>query len=808
MEDDYVVKLLSEDPASYVDAPLEGIRRILSHFNNREIPRGEQLDTSIISSIRMGTTVATNALLQRKGEDIALVTTKGFKDCLEIGDQSRPHIFDLAIHRPEVLHKRVVEVNERVTLEDYTEDPNDKVTECEAEVTSQKGSKLVRGWSGETVRILQPLREDDVKEQLQNLYDEGFRSIAVCFMHAYTYPYHEKQVGALAKLLGFKHVSLSHELMPMIKFVARTTSTCADAYLTPTIKQYISGFSSGFKGDIGTINSVEGVQMSTRCDFMQSDGGLVDIHQFSGLKAILSGPAGGVVGYAVTSYDPHTKIPVIGFDMGGTSTDVSRFGMGTYERVFETTTAGITIQSPQLDINTVAAGGGSKLYYRNGIFHVGPESASAHPGPACYRKGGPLTITDANLVLGRLLPEFFPKMFGKNENEGLDIEASKKVLLEVTQQINDELKSEGNSTVLSSDEVAYGFIKVANESMARPIRSLTEARGHDTSKHRLATFGGAGGQHAVAIAEALGIRQILIHRYSSVLSAYGMALADVVDEQQKPQSVTWSFTIEKLRYIAKQLEELSKVVRLNLGKQGFKDQQIVIEEYLNMRYKGTESTMMIMRPARLSTETADDHWDYGKSFEEQHHQEFGFKLPDRDVIIDDIRVRGIGKSSQEPQRSVDDQLKDVELMSVGEDKMHSRKMVFHQNGRIETLVFLLEELSVGALIHGPAVLVDKTQTIVIPPSCSATIVKTHTIINIGEQPKESRPNNTFTVDPILLSIFSHRFMAIAEQMGRTLQKTSVSTNVKERLDFSCALFDSDGGLVANGMFLPCPWITY
>ncbi|TGO88615.1 hypothetical protein BPOR_0152g00210 [Botrytis porri] len=525
MEDDVIIKLLSEDPSNYDDAPLEGIRRLMSKFLNKDIPRGEPLDTSQIESIRMGTTVATNALLERKGEKIAMVVTKGFKDCLEIGNQSRPKIFDLAIKKPDVLYEFVVEIDERVTLEDYAEDPERSITKVEASGTQDQD--LVRGLSSEAVRILQRPEEQTIRSQLQEVFDKGIRSIAVCLMHGYTFPDHEALVGKIAKEIGFEHVSLSHELMPMIKLVPRATSACADAYLTPAIKKYIAGFSKGFEGGLGaeSVKNAKGAK-GARCEFMQSDGGLVDVDNFSGLKAILSGPAGGVVGYALTSYDPQTKIPVIGFDMGGTSTDVSRYGSGRYEHVFETTTAGVTIQSPQLDINTVAAGGGSRLFFKNGLFVVGPESAGAHPGPACYRKGGPAAVTDANLFLGRLIPDFFPKIFGKNEDEGLDITASEKLLQELAEQVNKEMGKN-----MTADEVAYGFLTVANETMTRPIRSLTEAKGFDTSKHRLATFGGAGGQHAVAIAESLGIRQILVHRYSSVLSAYGMALADVVDEE-------------------------------------------------------------------------------------------------------------------------------------------------------------------------------------------------------------------------------------------------------------------------------------
>ena len=476
----------------------------------------------------MGTTVATNALLERKGEDIALVVTKGFRDCLLIGDQKRPNIFELDVRKPEVLYKRVVEVDERVTLEDYAEDAERRETKTVPREQDTEDATIVRGTSGEAVRILKRPREEKIREQLQEVYDSGLRSIAVCLMHGYTFPDHEATIGRIAKEVGFQHVSLSHSLMPMIKLVPRATSVCADAYLTPAIRKYIAGFQGGFDASLGTSGvKKEERTKGARCEFMQSDGGLVDVDIFSGLRAILSGPAGGVVGYALTSYDPATKIPVIGFDMGGTSTDVSRYGSGRYDHVFETTTAGVTIQSPQLDINTVAAGGGSRLFFKNGLFVVGPESASAHPGPACYRKGGPLTITDANLFLGRLVPDFFPKIFGKTESEALDPGASEKLFNELTETINKELEG-GNREKMTPDEVTYGFIKVANETMTRPIRSLTEARGHDTSKHRLATFGGAGGQHAVAIAEALGIRQILIHRYSSVLSAYGMALADVV----------------------------------------------------------------------------------------------------------------------------------------------------------------------------------------------------------------------------------------------------------------------------------------
>jgi len=803
MEDDVIIKLLSEDPSNYDDAPLEGIRRLMSRFLEKDIPRGEALDTSKIESIRMGTTVATNALLERKGEKIAMVVTKGFKDCLEIGNQSRPKIFDLAIRKPDVLYENVVEIDERVTLEDYAEDPERNVTKSEEKYELEGNAELVKGLSGEAVRILVRPKEDTIRKQLQEVRDQGIKSIAVCLMHGYTFPHHEALVGKIARDIGFEHVSLSHELMPMIKLVPRSTSACADAYLTPAIRKYIDGFQKGFEGGLGTesVKNEKGTK-GARCEFMQSDGGLVDVDNFSGLKAILSGPAGGVVGYALTSYDPETKTPVIGFDMGGTSTDVSRYGSGRYEHVFETTTAGVTIQSPQLDINTVAAGGGSRLFFRNGLFVVGPESAGAHPGPGCYRKGGPATVTDANLFLGRLLPDFFPKIFGKNEDEGLDVAASEKLLQELAEQINKE-----NGKNMTADEVAYGFLTVANETMTRPIRSLTEAKGHDTSKHRLATFGGAGGQHAVAIAESLGIKQILVHRYSSVLSAYGMALADVVDEQQEPDSSIWVDNGPAKDTLKNKITELKKKSKKALQDQGFDDGSIIYEEYLNMRYRGTESALMVVKPDKVDVEESfgGDEWAYGKAFVKQHQQEFGFTLPDRDIIVDDVRVRGIGKSFEGLDKTVDQQLKEIKMKGVESgDKVYKRSKVYFEGGRQDTPIYRLEDLEVGDKINGPAVLADGTQTIVVTPSASALIIETHVVINLGEQEVKdaAKSDTTKEVDPIMLSIFAHRFMAIAEQMGRALQKTSVSTNVKERLDYSCALFDSSGGLVANAPHLP------
>lgn len=781
-QDDVVLKLLSVDSANYPDAPLEGIRRLLEKLSGKQIPRGEPLDTSNIEYLRMGTTVATNALLERKGERCALVTTKGFKDVLAIGNQTRPHIFDLSISKPDVLYELVVEIDERVTLEDYVEDPENKVS-------APNGTDLVRGLSSEIVRVLKKPDESSIRATLQVLYATGIRSIGVCLMHAYTYPEHEQIVGRIAKEVGFTHVSLSSSLSPMIKFVARANSSIVDAYLTPEIRKYLLSFEAGLKYGYHSADNQNGV----RCHFMQSDGGLVDALSFSGLRAILSGPAGGVVGYSETCYNPTNEIPLIGLDMGGTSTDVSRYGEGKLQHVFETVTAGVTIQSPQLDVNTVAAGGGSILTYKNGLFHVGPELATSEPGPACYRKGGPLTVTDANLFLGRLLPEFFPKIFGPNEDEGLDLAASTAKFVALTDEIN---AANPNMTPMTPQQVAYGFIKVANEAMARPIRLLAEAKGHVTSAHRLVSFGGAGGQHAVAIAASLGIETVLIHRYSSVLSAYGMALADVVEDVQKPSSI--NLTDANRSQLEGELNALKKQAGDSLRAQEFRDSDIVFEEYLNLRFVGTESAIMVPRGSA---------WDFKKTFCELHKREFGFVF-DKEIVVDDIRVRGIGKSAASNEQYIDDQIAELKLQNaivgVWKGQASFTKNVFFEDSETETPIYRLEDLSVGTNVSGPAIIADGTQTNVIPPNASALVLKSHVVVSISDQKQNGTANGVLdeSVDPVLLSIFGHRFMDIAEQMGSALQKTSVSVNVKERLDFSCALFDADGNLVANAPHVP------
>ncbi|TFB01256.1 hypothetical protein CCMA1212_006848 [Trichoderma ghanense] len=775
--DDIILKLLSVDPANYQDAPTEGIRRILELVTGEHLPRGQPLDLFHFESIRMGTTVATNALLERKGERVALVTTRGFRDLLAIGNQSRPQIFDLSVSRPEVLYDHVVEVDERVTMEDYTEDPDSVKT-----TPTPQDAQLVAAVTGETIRILQEPDLSIVQKQLAQVWDQGFRSIAVVFIHSYAYPNHELLVGKLALEMGFS-VTLSSELQPMINVVPRGTSAIADAYLTPIIRKYISSIEANFRGGFSSAD--------TRIEFMQSDGGLADYRKFSGLKAILSGPAGGVVGYAQTSWDEEEKRPIIGFDMGGTSTDVSRYA-GVYDHVFETTTAGISIQSPQLDIHTVAAGGGSILSWRNGLFNVGPESASAHPGPACYRKGGPLTITDANLFLGRILPEYFPKVFGPKENEPLNREVVELKFAELTDDINKDRTAAGLSP-FSPEEVALGFLKVANEGMAGPIRALTEARGYDAADHHLACFGGAGGQHACAVANVLGISRIILHKYSSILSAYGISLADVVHETQRPSAIVYSPETEG--EIRSQLESLAQQATDALVSQGFSVDQISHNSYLSMRYVGSSSSLMILKGR---------DWDFKREFEDAHKRSFGFHFPEKDIIVDDIRIRAVGGTGAKQTKTPYAQMKKIQSVSVPSPRADGANPVYFEGaGRVDTPIYELEKLPEASRIAGPALIIDNTQTIVVAPGTTATILDSYVVIDgalDATKPKTNGDQEEFS--PIQLTVFGHRFMGIAEQMGRTLRRTAVSTNIKERLDFSCAIFSPDGGLVANAPHVP------
>lgn len=551
----FVEKLLSVDPNNYKDAPTEGIRRILQTHLKREFPRDEKIDTSNIVSIRMGTTVATNALLERKGERTALFITKGFKDLLHIGNQSRPEIFDLVLSKPHKLYEEVVEVEERV---------------LPVQEGVEESKNVQMGTDGKKYNIIQAINEDSVRQQLQEIKDKGFKSIAIVFMHSYAYPGHEDKVGEIAAEIGFEQISKSADVMARQKIIPRGDTCTVDAYLNPHIKRYLKGFMAGFDDKLTKNVSLF---------FMQSDGGLSPMESFRGSKAILSGPAGGVVGYAQTTnriIGSDNIMPVIGFDMGGTSTDVSRYD-GEYDLIFETNIAGVSIQAPQLDINTVAAGGGSRLFFKKGLFVVGPESASADPGPVCYRKNGYLAVTDANLILGRLIPEFFPKIFGRTEDQPLDKDATKIEFEKLTEKIN-KFNSKHGSGELTMFEVANGFIKVANEAMSRPIRSITQARGINPKNHILSIFGGAGGQHGCAIAKNLGISKVVIHKYCGILSAYGMGLANVIEDNEEPHSSEYSSEcVDEIK--SNGFCKLQKKNLVELKELGFEDDKIEHSEF-------------------------------------------------------------------------------------------------------------------------------------------------------------------------------------------------------------------------------------
>ncbi|KAJ4354701.1 uncharacterized protein N0V89_006438 [Didymosphaeria variabile] len=710
--------------------------------------------------------MATNALLERKGEQTALLVTKGFKDVLVIGNQSRPFMFDLSIRRPEVLYSTVFEVDERVVPETCADSDLRRL-----ELSSPTPLETIVGTSGEKVQLLKALDVTATQQFLESVYAQGYRSIAVVLMHSYLFPNHELQIKKLAEEIGFENISLSHQVSQRSKMVPRGNSTVVDAYLTPEIVRYLEQFTASFPG---LENS------GTRIEFMQSDGGLVPSSELSGLRSILSGPAGGVVGYSRTCFDAKLQQPVIGFDMGGTSTDVSRYD-GQFDHIYETSTAGIPIHVPQLNVNTIAAGGGSILDWRNGLLSVGPESASSQPGPACYRKGGPLTVTDANLALGRLVPEHFPSVFGPNENEPLDRDLVLEKFQELTILIN---KDSGES--LSWEEVAHGFLEVANQAMCGPIRSLTEARGHDAAKHRLASFGGAGGQHACAIAEILGIREVFIHKYSSILSAYGIGLADVVRDEQR----TCAKDLDSARdVIYSHLDGLAELAREHPSMVRFP--VVEVRRFFSMRYDGSETVMTI---------PADEAVDARQAFIDAHHHQFGFTPVGRSIYVDVIRVRAIGRYLHDTV-SASTTLPHQTPVEKGLIKSNSvQNVYFGRLGWQQTPSYLFQSLRQGFEVQGPALIVDKTQTIVVNPSSTAILHGDNLVLKVLPPPKPQL--SAAVVDPVQLSIFRHRFYGVAEQMGQVLQKVSVSANIKERLDFSCAIFNPDGFLVATAPHVP------
>lgn len=730
-----VIKLLSEDPDNYPSAPREAIRRVLYENVSREEfsspfkPFPSQGKDFRIVSIRMGTTVATNALLERKGARTAFVATQGFKDLLEIGYQNRPKIFALDIHKHKQVYSRVIEVSERLRADGSIEQSLDLAT---------------------------------VRAQLLSLQEQGIESLAISLMHAYKNPVHEIAIAGVAQELGFGQISLSSETLSMIKYVFRSSTTVIDAYLSPVIHRYLEDFRAGFSDNLA----------GTELLMMKSDGGLIDAENFMGANAILSGPAGGIVALSslqALAQQSKSDQPLIGFDMGGTSTDVSRFA-GDFDIHFQSEIEGLLIQIPQLDINTVAAGGGSRLFYENGMFRVGPESSGAHPGPVSYRKGGHLSITDANLVLGRLDPEFFPKVFGPNANQGLD--------RAVAEQAFAELKKTNNLS-LSIEEIAQGFIDLANEVMARPIREVSLMKGFDIQEHILVCFGGAGAQHACAVARNLGIAKVYIHKYSGILSAYGIGLADQVMERQKPYAKNLS---------SENLEEISRIffdliTDFNQGN----SKQYRACKFLNLRYEGTDTKFTIPEP--------EDN-DYIRAFKTQYLREFGFDL-DRKIIVDDIRIRFVHNASVEAENlnSIDPSKESPQAQCINK--------VFLNDKWQEAPVYLFADLKFGMKIEGPALIIQDTATVVIERDCMAVMNEQGDLeIMIAPANPVKVYKQVIEADPIKLAIYSNRFMSIAEQMGRCLERTAISTNIKERRDFSCAIFDAEANLIANAPHQP------
>jgi 5-oxoprolinase (ATP-hydrolysing) len=689
----------------------------------------------------MGTTVATNALLERRGAPMALVVTAGFADLLEIGYQNRPDIFALRIEKPAQLPAAVVEAHERV-LADGT--------------------------------VRRPLDRERLCADLQAVLDAGIRSLAVVLLHSYAHPAHERQVGELAERLGFEHVSLSHRVSRQIKAVARGDTAAVDAYLSPILRQYV-----------GRLRAALGPAVDLK--FMQSHGGLADAERFGGKDAIFSGPAGGVVAAAHVARMAGFG-NVIGFDMGGTSTDVSRYD-GRYERVFEATTAGVRLQAPMLNIHTVAAGGGSILRYQDGRLQVGPQSAGAQPGPACYRRGGPAAVTDANAVLGRIQPRYFPACFGPGAYEPLDPDASRAALAKIAEQIHAD-----TGRAMPLEQVAAGFLRIANENMVQAIRQISVARGYDCRRYALLCFGGAGAQHACAIAAALGIRTVLLHPLAGVLSAYGLGFADVIHADVA--AVLTRFAPDTAERLEPRFGELEARGREQVLAQGVPAERIEHHRSLDLRYEGVESFLNLPLEAGADVRAA---------FESLHERQFGFTKPGHPIEVVNLRVETVGRSPKPDEPAVEP----VARPLAAGDAIDTVTVHFERIGpdgvrrlaATPTPVFRREDLAPGATLPGPALVVEEVSTVVVDPGWRAAVnARGHLLLEADAPPAAERVEAER--DPVLLEVFSSAFMSIAEQMGTILRRVSHSTNIKERLDFSCAVFDADGRLVANAPHIP------
>jgi 5-oxoprolinase (ATP-hydrolysing) len=729
-------KLLSQNPERYEDAIVQGIRDILG------LSPQDSLASEEIEVIKIGTTVGTNALLERKGDRTVLVITKGFKDALRIGYQNRPDIFAREIILPELLYEEVIEIEERI-------DP--------------QGNELI------------PLNLEQIKTDLIKIYQSEIRSCAIIFMHSYRYPDHEKQVAKIAEEIGFTQISVSHQVSPLMKLISRGDTTVVDAYISPILRRYVDQVTN-------QLNNNE--KSSIKLMFMQSNGGLTNANNFQGKDSLLSGPAGGIVGAVQTSLKAGFN-KIITFDMGGTSTDVAHFN-GEYERQFETEIAGIRMRVPMMAIHTVAAGGSSILRFKNNRYQVGPDSAGANPGPASYRRGGPLCITDANILLGKIQSQYFPAVFGLTGNLPLDSEIVRQKFIQLAQQIKTQT---GN--VFTPESVASGFIEIAVENMANAIKKISVQRGYDVSEYTLVCFGGAGGQHACLIAEKLGIQRIFIHPYAGVLSAYGIGLADIrVVKQCSVEKCLQTDNLEELKKVITELTLAAEQEIMASLENSPKDNQILIK--VRLKYQGTDSTLLIDFQEDISLMRL--------AFEQEHQLRYGFIQPHKNLIVDSLSVEMIQPIAI-PEEFIISRSSQNVPHAIAEVK------IFTKNQWYDTPVYQREDLQPDDQIIGPAIIVEKTGTNIIEPNWQATLTNRNSLIlepinSKKSLAKDSIPEILTKPDPVRLEIFKNLFQFIAEEMGITLQNTASSVNIKERLDFSCAIFDQHGDLVANAPHIP------
>ncbi|HVL76965.1 MAG TPA: hydantoinase B/oxoprolinase family protein [Noviherbaspirillum sp.] len=717
-------KLLSEDPR-YADAAVAGIRHILG------LSSGEPIPAQLIESVKMGTTVATNALLERKGDPTLLVITKGFRDALRIGYQNRPRLFDRHVVLPELLYRDVIEADERIDAH------------------------------GGVVAALDTER---VRQDLQQRHTDGYRAVAIVLMHGYRYPEHERAIAAIARDLGFTQVSVSSEVSPLMKLVSRGDTTVVDAYLSPILRRYVDQVASELRG--------------VRLLFMQSNGGLTDARRFQGKDAILSGPAGGIVGMARTAESAGFD-RIIGFDMGGTSTDVSHYA-GEFEREFDTQVAGVRLRAPMMSIHTVAAGGGSVLHFDGTRFRVGPDSAGASPGPACYRRGGPLAVTDCNVMLGKIQPNHFPAVFGDMGNQTLDREIVAQKFSALAQDI---FRATGQRR--TPEEVAEGFIEVAVGNMANAIKFISVQRGHDVTGYTLCTFGGAGGQHACLVADALGMTRVFAHPLAGVLSAYGMGLAD--QTAMREQALEAPLGEAAMPAAQAHLNALAEAARADLLAQGVEAARIRVVERAHLRYSGTDSAIVVPFGSVA---------DMTARFEAAYQRRYSFLMQDKGLVIEALSVEAIGVA--------DDVAAHAEVLPerVGRLGPAATVRMFSGGRWHDAPLYLRADIRPGDHIAGPAIIAEKNATTVVEPGWDAEVTPLNHLVLERVEARPARKAIGTSADPVMLEVFNNLFMSIAEQMGLRLQNTAFSVNIKERLDFSCALFDAHGNLIANAPHIP------